>query len=77
MRSYSYVRMIVNGKVTEELDIYKEHNVFDIYHYDDNVFSGSYTGAIRYVNEWKNKYTVLKDLLEASGLNVKFEQSIR
>ena len=77
MRSYSYCRMAVDGRVTAELEIISEHNTFNIFEHDANVFSGGYTGALEYVNEWKSKWEEIKELLNASGHFATWEQTIR
>ena len=77
MRTYSYVKMVVDGKATSELDVYRQHNTFEIYEHDINVFSGSYSGAIQYIEGWKEKAQELRNLLEAAGHFVTYEQTIR
>lgn len=73
MRTYSETVMIIDGRPTASLDIYSEHNVFRIYEYDENVFSGSYTGAKNFIESWKAKKEDIKAFLEAQGSTVTFE----
>lgn len=77
MKTYSNVKMVVDGKDTAELEIWREHNIFRIFEYGDNVFAGGYTNAIEYIEDWKQKKRELRDFLEATGHAVTFEQTIR
>ena len=77
MRSYSYVKMVVDGNTTSSLDIYREHNIFSVFEYDMNVFSGSYTGTMQFIENWKEKKQPLRTFLEEAGHFVTYEQSIR
>jgi len=77
MRSYSYAKMIVDGKATKELEIFREVNTFHVYEHDINVFTGSFFGTIDFIEEWKAKAEPLKNFLEASGHKVTFEQTIK
>ena len=73
MRTYRAVKMLVDGKETSTLDIYREHNTFHIFEYDENVFCGGYLGVVDYIETWKEKKQPLKDFLEASGHAVEFQ----
>ena len=77
MRSHSYVKMVVDGKATSSLDIYREHNTFSVFEYDMNVFKGNYTGTIQFIESWKEKNQSLRVFLEEAGHSVTYEQSIR
>ena len=77
MRTYSYVKMIVDGKETAKLDIYAEHNVFQIFDNSGNVFSGSHHGAMEYIESWKMRLNDIRTYLETAGKFVSFEQTIK
>ena len=77
MRSYSYVAMKVDGNETAKLDIFSEHNIFHIYEHDINVFSGGYTGTIKFIEDWKIKINDIKMFLEAQNHDVVFEATIK
>lgn len=77
MRSYSYVKMMVDGKETSSLDIYRECNTFTIYEYNECVFRGSYGEAIQFIENWKEKKQPLRTFLEEAGHFITYEQSIR
>ena len=76
MRTYSYVRMLVDGVETSSLEIYREHNTFFVYEYDENVFRGSYINVIEYIDRWKRMKDGIIEMLESVGKRVKFEQTI-
>lgn len=77
MRSYSYVKMMVDGKETSSLDIYREWNTFTIYEYDECVFRGSYGEAIQFIENWKSNKSQIQKFLETSGHSVRYEQTIK
>lgn len=77
MRSYSYVKMIVDGKSTSDLEIFKENNMFSVYEYGENVLTGSYLNVIAFIDEWKKKHNELVKYLEATGSTVSYEQTIK
>lgn len=76
MKSYSYAQMLVNGKETAKLDIYREHNTFSVFEHDMNVFSGSWGETVSFIDAWKAKWGNLAKCLEETGAEVKFEQTI-
>lgn len=77
MKSYSFVKMFVDGKETATLDIYKEHNVFHVFEYDENVYDGDYTGVMIFIDNWKQKHQPLVDYIKSKGEEVHYEQSIK
>lgn len=76
MRTYTSAVMKVDGNETAKLDIFREHNTFSIYEHDMNVFSGSYTGAKNFIEDWKMKLNDIKMFLEESNHTVEFESTI-
>lgn len=76
MRTYSYVALVVDGKETSKLEVYGEHNNFNIFEYDENVFSGGYNRAMEFINAWKDKQSNIKEWLESIGMTATFEQTI-
>lgn len=76
MRTYAYASMVVDGNETAKLEIIREHNIFRIYEHDENVFEGSYTGATKYIEDWKARKQEIRTFLEQLGHFVTFEQSI-
>lgn len=75
MRTYSFVKLMVDGKQTTALEIYGQHNVFHIYHLDENVFTGSWIRAKDFVDAWKRNLEDLVNFLKANGHEVKFEEN--
>lgn len=59
MKTYYEVKMVVDGIETAKLEIWREHNLFYIYEYDENVLTGSWGMMDRYVKEWVAKYEPL------------------
>lgn len=76
MRTYSYARMIVDGRPTSELEIFREGNTFSAYEYGENVFTGSYSKVMAFIEGWKAKHSELVKFLEATGSAVSYEQTI-
>lgn len=76
MKSYSYVALVIDGRETNKLDIFKEHNTFSVYEYDENVLTGGYLKVMEFINKWKEKNENIKQLFEASGSTVEFKQTI-
>ena len=76
MKSYSFARMIVDGKETAILDIYREWNTFTIYNNDVCVYRGSWIGTAKYIEDWKLKWRGVYEFLEQNGHFVSFEQNI-
>lgn len=77
MRTYSYIKMIVDGKPTSELEVFKEGNTFSVFEYDENVFTGSYSKVIAFIDGWKKKHNELVKYLESIGSTVGYEQTIK
>ncbi len=76
MRTYSYVRMVVDGRPTQELEIFREGNTFSVFEFDANVFTGSHSKVEEFIEGWKRKHNELVKFLEATGSTVNYEQTI-
>ena len=72
MKSYSRVSMFVNGKETAFLEIFKEHNIFQAFEHDSNVFSGSYSGVVAFIEKWQANKKDLVAFMENAGMNVEY-----
>lgn len=77
MRTHSYCRMIVDGRATAELEVFRENNAFHVFEHDENVFSGGYTGALEFIKAWMAKWQDMMELLKESGHAATWEQTIR
>lgn len=77
MRSYSYAKMLVDGKETSTLDIIRISNTFHVYEYDASVFVGSHLQVVEYINKWIAEKSDLRAFLETAGHTVDFIQSIK
>ena len=77
MKTYSYVRMLVDGNETKKLDVFHEGNAFHVYEHDENVFTGSWIGTIEYINAWKANAEPLVEHLKSIGCTVEFDQTIK
>lgn len=62
MKGYSKVAMLVNGNETACLEIFNEHNTFRVFEHDVNVFSGSYSGAVAFIEKWQTNKNALLNL---------------
>ena len=77
MRTYSYAALIVNGSETAKLDVYREHSVFSIFENDENVFRGTWSGAVEFIELWKNKWKAMQEMFLEKGIDAHFEQTIK
>ena len=79
MRTYSYAKAVINGKRGGQLDVWGEHNVFHVFEYGDNVFTGSHGEVVRYIERWKELYREIQKAFEEAGVTttLDFEQTIR
>ena len=78
MRTHSYVKQFIDGKNVATLDVYRDHNTFRAYIDDENVYDGSYSGLVDYINKWKDHERSIADGFHRLGLKVEltFEQTI-
>lgn len=77
MRSYSYVKMLVDGKETATLDIIRIGNTFSVYEYDATVFVGSHCQVVDFINKWIDAKSDMREYLETAGHTVEFIQLIK
>lgn len=77
MRTYSYVKMIVDGNETVKLDIWSRGNIFSVFERGSNVFEGSFSKTVAFIEDWKRGYDEIKGFLESAGHRVSFEQTIK
>ena len=77
MRTYSYVKMLVDGKETATLDIIRIGNTFSVYEYDVVVFVGSHGQVVDYINKWIDAKEDIRNYLETAGHTVDFIQLIK
>ena len=73
MRTYSYAKGYLNDEEKGRLDIVGEHNTYSVYEYDANVFSGTWSKAIEYIEGWKSRNKAIADML---NMDIRFEQTI-
>ena len=78
MRTYSYVKELINGKEAETIDIYREHNVFLAYLNDENIYSGSRSGLMEVIEGWKKAEIMRAEAFRNLGykFDVEFRQTI-
>jgi len=75
MRTYSSIALVVDGKETSKLEMWKEHNIYSAYEYDENVFVGGYSKMMEFIEGWKKKNQGIKMMLEAAGHSAEFAQT--
>lgn len=73
MRTYSAIKMIVNGNATAHLDIWHEHNTFHVFEDGSNVFEGGWSATKEFTDSWIQKYEPLADTFRKAGMQVDFE----
>lgn len=75
MRRFRYVRINVDGKQFAQLDIFAEHNVFNVFEYDINVFMGDWGKMKEFTEAWKERQIAMLAIINTSG-KVEVEQNI-
>lgn len=76
MRNYSEVALYINDNKTSCLEIFDEHNIFHIYEYGKNVFSGSWAKAHEFCVNWKNEHEELASMFESLGAKTEFKGAL-
>lgn len=72
MKGYSKVAMLVNGNETACLEIFNEHNTFNAFEHDVNVFSGRYSEVVAFIKKWQASKKDLVAFMENAGMNVEY-----
>lgn len=77
MQTYSYAKLVVNGKDTDTLDIFRDGNRFAIYDYEQCIYDGfSAREVITIIDAWKKRHSSLVEYLQNNGWEVHFEQTL-